>query len=112
MAEARWQGRYGDRLQLWTMSVRELKDLIEHEDDDTLIVATCNYGDYSRTEQVIPLDGELEEVHLEGSAYSQSGLAVPKKERYADDEEDEEDLTLEDEAKPKVLAFRYLAGMI
>lgn len=78
-----------------TLTVRALRELLENEDDDALVVFTTNYGDYHRTAQALTLDGEIEEGIAVKSAYSNSGYAL------ADDDEDQDD-----EDAQKVLVIR------
>jgi len=54
----------------------ELIELLEDCDPDAVVLFVCNYGDYGRTQQALPVV-EVEEFHsstLSGSAYSQSGI--------------------------------------
>jgi hypothetical protein len=59
-----------------TITVRELKDLLEGLDEDARVAFSCNYGDRGRTQQVISIRGDMEESNLYRSAYSESGWAV------------------------------------
>lgn len=100
---------------LYTMTVRDLRDLLEGHDDDTLVVASCNYGDYGRTEQAVALgQGDLsgELIRLEESAYSTSGYAVPRDEhdQYECEEcgNDEAECECEGAADPDPKAVRVL----
>jgi hypothetical protein len=67
-----------------TITVRDLIALLEDEDQDKKVVFSTCYGDYHRTQQALPLRGEVEEVLIEKSAYSNSGFAI------ADNDDDEE----------------------
>lgn len=69
-----------------TITVAHLITLLEGESPDAHVIFSTNYGDYSRTEQALPLRGEFDTVTIEKSAYSNSGFAVTS----ANDEEDEE----------------------
>lgn len=71
---------------LKTITVAQLRALLEGENDDALVVFTCDYGDYHHTEQAVGLRGDVEEVLLEESAYSQSGFAVSKDPDELDDD--------------------------
>ena len=62
--------------QLRTITVRELRDLLEDEDDNALVIFTTNYGDYHHTSQALPLKGETEEGTVAKSAYSNSGFEL------------------------------------
>jgi len=61
-----------------TITVGELKDLLEGLDDDTRVAFACNYGDRCQTQQVISIKGDMNEENLYRSAYSESGWAVCK----------------------------------
>ena len=61
---------------LKTITVAELIDLLQNEDPDMPVVFSANYGDYHRTEQALPLRGNVERVEVTPSAYSNSGFAV------------------------------------
>lgn len=80
-----------------TITVRDLIEALQQEDQDAQVVFTANYGDYSNTPQALAIDGEIEEVTLEKSAYSRSGWAIA---REGDEESDV------DEDSPKVLVIR------
>lgn len=69
---------------LRTITVAELIKRLEGEDPEARVIFSTNYGDFSRTEQALPLRGNFDEVTIEKSAYSNSGFAV------ASDDEDEE----------------------
>ena len=63
--------------------IRELQSF----DQDALVLFGCNYGDYHRTEQTLPV-GDVdcfEAKQFQTSAYSQSGVAFEE----ADDFDDE-----------------------
>lgn len=77
-----------------TITVRQLRDLLDGEDDDALVLFTADYGDRGHTEQALPLDGEIEEVTIRETAYSNSGF------RIHEDAEDAED------GAPKYLLIR------
>jgi len=68
-------------------TVGELREMLEGLDEDKLITFASDYGDYSRTQQVHVIRGDVEELPIRESAYSVSGWALG----YDDeDEEDEE----------------------
>lgn len=59
-----------------TITVRELRDLLDDYDDDTPVIFSSNYGDRGRTEQAHALSGDADLVTLRKSGYSESGYAV------------------------------------
>lgn len=65
-----------------TMTVRQLRNLLEGEDDGRPVIFSTDYGDYHRTLQALPLSGDVELVHIERSAYSNSGYALVREEDY------------------------------
>jgi hypothetical protein len=75
---------------LKSITVAKLIELLQDQDPDAKVVFSTNYGDYSRTEQALPLKGEIEEVFVEPSAYSNSGFAVAKDDGYNRNEPDED----------------------
>lgn len=70
-----------------SITVKELRDLLEDQDDDMQVIFSTDYGDHGRTAQALPLKGDVEEVLIEKSAYSNSGFAVASND---DDEENSE----------------------
>jgi hypothetical protein len=74
---------------LRTITVADLKRLLDGEEDDALVIFSTDYGDYHHTPQALGLRGETEEVFVEESAYSNSGFAVQREEDLDDDELDE-----------------------
>lgn len=66
---------------LKTITVAELIERLQGEDPDAKVIFSTNYGDYSRTEQALPLRGETEQVMIEKSAYSNSGFAIASEDR-------------------------------
>ena len=70
---------------LRTLTVKQLIEQLEGQDPDARVIFSTNYGDYSRTQQALPLKGEFDTVTIEKSAYSNSVFAVAEV-----DEEDEE----------------------
>lgn len=71
-----------------TISVGELKNILDNYDDDTPVAFTCSYGDRCRTQQVIGLLGRDEMEALYETAYSESGFAIS--DRYDDGDDDGE----------------------
>ena len=71
-------------MKLRTLTVAELKDLLDGQPDDAKVIFSTNYGDYSRTEQALPLKGELDTVCIEKSAYSNSGFAIAEPNEMGD----------------------------
>ncbi len=67
--------------QLRTITVGELKELLSHYEDDQLVITSHDYGDHCHTEAVGLLNGEIQEVSLYKTAYSESGLGVASDER-------------------------------
>lgn len=59
-----------------SITVKELKALLEDWDDEARVVFGSNYGDRSGTVQAHRLRGRIEEVTLRESAYSDSGYAI------------------------------------
>jgi len=76
------------------MTVEDLKAILEDMDPESIVLFTCDYGDYHHTAQALPVEGveEKEAFILYESAYSRSGIALRKED---DDEGEEED-------KPKI----------
>lgn len=73
--------------QLNTITVAELIERLRCEDQDALVIFSTDYGDRCHTQQALPLRGEMEEVSIKRSGYSESGFAVVAD---RDGEEDEE----------------------
>ena len=61
---------------LRTITVAKLIEQLGMEDPDALVVFSCDYGDHSHTEQALPISGEVDEVKIGKSAYSNSGYEV------------------------------------
>jgi len=61
-----------------TLTVGQLRDLIETIEDDTPVVIVCGYGDRGNTQQAIRIDDA--DMMVRGdfapSAYSDSGVAM------------------------------------
>lgn len=93
------------------LTVGQLRAALKHLDQDAPVFFTCNYGDYHRTEQALPLcdPEEYTREDLESSAYSHSGLAVVDSddldERHEDPEEESDDDDCESHLP--VVLFRF-----
>lgn len=74
-----------------TVTVGELRDLLEGFDDDMPVIFGADYGDICHTQQALGLTGAAWEVTVTGSAYSQSGFAVVGPDDDCDDDNDSED---------------------
>lgn len=64
-----------------SLTLAELKELVEdaiyEHGAHTLTGFSCNYGDYSRTMQLLPFTTYMVQLQgVEESAYSQSGFAI------------------------------------
>ena len=66
-----------------TNTLRDIRDAINDLVDDygpeildKDIYASCDYGDYGHTQQLIPLDSVISLVKADKTPYSKSGLAV------------------------------------
>lgn len=68
-----------------TLTVGELKALLDNYDDETPVVLACSYGDRGNTQQVIEINHATTSCLLERSAYSLSGVAVADRELEEDD---------------------------
>jgi hypothetical protein len=71
-----------------SITVAELKELLEGQEDDALVTFASDYGDHCHTQQVHRLRGEIDEVVIRETAYSDSRYAV--NERADEDDEDDE----------------------
>lgn len=58
-----------------TLTVGQLKKLLENHDDDTPVTTMVSYGDRANTMQAVGL-GEVEMVNLTETSYSDSGYQV------------------------------------
>ncbi len=65
---------------LKTITVAQLRRLLECEDDNALVIFTSDYGDYHHTEQALGIRGDIDTVLIEKSAYSNSGYALVESE--------------------------------
>ena len=94
----------GWRGALHTLTVKELIEVLENEDQDMPVVFASDYGDYSHTIQVHAIDGKVDEEPIHETAYSRSGWAIPNHDR--DEYDDEADADENDDKKPRVLVLR------
>lgn len=78
---------------LRTITVRELIERLEGESPDAKVIFSTDYGDYIRTQQALPLRGELDTVTIRETAYSRSGFAVVEPDEDGDLIDDESDET-------------------
>jgi hypothetical protein len=69
---------------LRSITVADLREILEDQPDDALVIFAADYGDRNHTEQALPLRGEVERVEISASAYSASGYAI------AEPDEDDE----------------------
>ena len=69
---------------LRTITVARLIKLLEGESPDAHVIFSANYGDYARTEQALPLKGEIDTVTIGKSAYSNSGFAITEPDELSD----------------------------
>lgn len=58
------------------ITVAQLIELLQGEDPDAIVLTSSDYGDYSHTEQVHAVTGDVSEVSIKASAYSASGFAI------------------------------------
>jgi hypothetical protein len=68
-----------------TITVGELRSLLDGQDDDMPVIVTADYGDRGRTQMALPLRGEVDTVTIQESAYSTSGYAIEEPEDGDDD---------------------------
>ena len=66
-----------------TITVAELRDLLDGQDDAMLVTFSSDYGDHSHTQQIHRLNGNAEVKAIQENAYSNSGWAL------MDDREDD-----------------------
>lgn len=76
---------------LKSITVRELIERLQDEDQDALVVVGADYGDHGHTEQALPLRGDIEQTRVTRSAYSDSGFAIAD-----NDDEDADDDVMND----------------
>lgn len=73
-----------------SITVAELKALLEDQSPNLLVTFASNYGDYHRTQQVHSLDGYAEEMKIVETAYSDSGFALSDEDDDVDRPDDGE----------------------
>ena len=61
---------------LRTITVAELIELLQDEEQDMKVVFAADYGDHGHTEQALAIRGQIEAVDIGRSAYSASGFAI------------------------------------
>lgn len=93
-------------LKLKTLTVAELIDLLQDQDPDARVIFSTDYGDYSRTEQALPLKGDIDEVFVEKSAYSNSGFAVVTDPELGESNESTEEFMMPADRNGKFLVIR------
>lgn len=71
-----------------TITVGELMQLLSDYDPERKVIFAANYGDRGRTQQAIPIRGELEEMPLRESGYSDSGYALAESDEDWNDGDD------------------------
>lgn len=71
---------------LQTITKRELIEALEDVEDDARLVFSSDYGDRGHTQQAHGIKGEVEQVKVHESAYSNSGFAIAE----SDDEDDDD----------------------
>jgi hypothetical protein len=75
-----------------SITVRELIELLQNEDEDALVMFTTDYGDYHHTPQALTLEGRVDSYEdarkvVFKSGYSNSGFEF----RDPDERDDEDD---------------------
>ena len=73
-----------------SMTVAELIEMLQEEDQDAEVYFACDYGDYHPTQQALPIR-RCAPQYLVESAYSRSGKAVFDQERDGDDSDEAEE---------------------
>jgi len=66
------------------MLVGELIDLLQGQDENAMVAFATDYGDHGHTQQIHFIEGNIEKVKVDETAYSDSGFSV-----MDDDSEDE-----------------------
>lgn len=59
-----------------TITVAELIEILQEAEPTARVIFSTDYGDHTHTEQALPLCGEIEEVLITKTAYSNSGFAI------------------------------------
>jgi len=78
-----------------SITVGELRQILEDYDEDDMIAFSSDYGDHCHTEQLHSIKGAVDEVKADTTGYSDSGFKVV----YDEDEKWEEDEDEKDESK-------------
>lgn len=86
-----------------TITVSELIERLQDQDPDALVIFSTDYGDYHHTPQALPIDGNIEEVVIAKSAYSNSGFQLIEREEEAEEDNNDGDDEVEG---PKILVIR------
>lgn len=85
---------------LHSITVGELRQLLEHHDDEVMVLLQYDYGDYHHT-QAVDLIHDAILRSIEGSGYSHSGYAVADEEvEEFDSPEDMQAYLTEQETNP------------
>ena len=72
-----------------TITVAELRDLLEGQDDEALVTFASDYGDHCHTQQIHRLVGLADMKPICEDAYSDSGFALaPESDETDVDDED------------------------
>lgn len=67
-----------------SITVGDLKRLLEDQDDGLFVTFASDYGDHGHTLQVHKLEGGIELKPIQSSGYSESGYSIDE---YAEDVE-------------------------
>lgn len=61
-----------------SVTVGELRAMLEDHDEESLVVFICDYGDHCHTQQALPIKSaeQLSSDDFRTSGYSQSGIAM------------------------------------
>lgn len=90
-----------------SLTVRQLVEILEMENQDARCVFVCNYGDYSNTQQALPIGETIDGCSsddLYETAYSHSHVAL--REDDGEPDEDETDAKEDEEESIPLLVFR------
>lgn len=71
---------------LRTITAEELIAALQDLPPDAIVAFSSNYGDHCRTRQIHSINGDLEELPMYESAYSDSGWAIRKEEYENEDD--------------------------
>lgn len=63
-----------------SLTVKQVRDMLEYVDDDVVVLFSTSYGDFANTEQVLNIDDatDVQSGDLFVSAFSESGIAVDR----------------------------------